>query len=63
MKMLRALRAIGVALLALPAVAMAQGQPLVQVNKSIDAIGRTGLEQLRTIAVKGRGQFWEPDES
>jgi glyoxylase-like metal-dependent hydrolase (beta-lactamase superfamily II) len=63
MKMLRALHAIGVALLALPAVAMAQGQPLVQVNKSIDAIGRNGLEQLRTIAVKGRGQFWEPDES
>jgi glyoxylase-like metal-dependent hydrolase (beta-lactamase superfamily II) len=59
------LRVIGVvvACLGLPSLAMAQQPPIEQVNKAIDAIGRGGLEQLKTIAIKGRGQFWEPDES
>ena len=42
---------------------MAQQLPIDRVNKAIDAIGRSGLEQLKTITIKGRGQFWEPDES
>src|SRR5262245_43693923 len=54
---------IGLALLGMPSVALAQDNPLDRVNKAIDAVGRAGLEQLKTIAIKGRGQFWEPDES
>ena len=42
---------------------MAQQAPIDRVNKAIDAVGRSGLEQLKTIAIKGRGQFWEPDKS
>ena len=61
MNLLRVL-GIGVALLVAPSLAMAQ-QPIEHVNKAIDAVGRSGLEQLKTIAIKGRGQFWEPDES
>lgn len=60
MKVLRTLAA-AVALLAAPGLAV--GEPAALVNKAVDAIGRTGLEQLKTIAIKGRGQFWEPDES
>jgi glyoxylase-like metal-dependent hydrolase (beta-lactamase superfamily II) len=58
-----ALAAIAAALFAAPSLAMAQQPPIERVNKAIDAIGRSGLEQLKTIAIKGRGQFWEPDES
>ena len=54
---------IGALLLGAPSLAMAQQLPIDRVNKAIDAIGRSGLEQLKTITIKGRGQFWEPDES
>ena len=56
---------LGVAavLLGVPSLAVAQQLPIDRVNKAIDAVGRSGLEQLKTIAIKGRGQFWEPDES
>src|SRR3954464_15428184 len=37
--------------------------PVERVNKAIDAIGRGGIETLNTFLVKGKGKFWEPDES
>ena len=54
---------VGFALLAAPSSALSQGLPIDLVNRAIDAVGRSGLEQLKTIQIKGRGQYWEPDES
>ena len=44
-----------------PACAEEAVSPLV--SKAIDAIGRTGLEHLTTMMVRGTGTFWEPDEN
>lgn len=43
--------------------AQTQDRPIDLVNRAVDAIGRSGLEQLKTINIKGDGKFWEPDES
>ena len=64
MKVLRTLGA-AVALLVLPTlvvVSVSDG-PTAHVDKALEAIGKAGLKQLRTIHIKGRAQFWEPDES
>ena len=41
---------VGLALFAAPSLALSQGLPIDLVNRAIDAVGRSGLEQLKTIA-------------
>ncbi len=63
MNILRAIAASAALATALALPAKAEDRPLDLVNKAVNAIGRAGLEQLKTFAISGDGRFWEPDES